>query len=690
MSADNEGTPAPSLDNNDADELPLCGICEEPYDDDSHQAKFLTCHHTFCSHCLNLLATTQQNDNPGAIKCPNCRNNTQLPARGVAGLQRNFYIDDMQYIVIKTKQKIKNSCPHHSNQPMSFFCETCTKAICRDCLVLDHDKEAGHVITNVSDVEDSHRQAFLDQLNERRNMLSQIQGNMKQLEQEMALLDAAQESTKDEVEEMIQYAHRKLEERKRELIDRTARLHNAKQNILLEKQKHVQEAMDKLNDNLTGAEQMVGNGNLNEIINMTQNLMTSAVVTQSNFDELDLGRNYLSLDSDEGKVAFERCLEHLGDITIKGVLPTMIQIDAKEASVGQKAELNVALFSPHDETIPFTADHLTAEITDPEDSKVQIVANMTEQGYTVTFTPQMSGLHKVSGLFLGQQLTLEQTDISVSSINPVLTFGKRGKGNGCLLLPWDVVVDKDGCVYVCDTGNKLVQKFTADGEFLLQFSTAVNEEKSFTVDIEMDLKKEQLFCMELLKENVGNERHIQVFNLDGEHHQTYFLQNTVNASFLAITKNKRIVLHDKAKKCLTKVDTEGTILCHMGERLCSAYMCINAYDDNIIVVDRGTSCIQIFDDGGYFKHRFGTRGTGKGQLQGPWGVATDGEYILVSEAGNHRIQVFKMDGTFVSMIESHDDPIMEPRGLAVSNDGHVYMVEHDTHCIKKYKYRDMP
>ena len=504
----------------------------------------------------------------------------------------------MQDLVVKTKKQIRNRCPLHNSQPMSLICETCTKAICRDCLVLGHDKEAGHVITNVSDVERSHRQALLDGLNTRHNTLTQIKGNMKQLEQELTLLDASKETTRKEVEELIQYGHWNLEERKRELIESTEHLYNAKQNILLNKQKPIQESINILRDSINEVEKLVEYGNLNEIIEMTQNLTNSAEGTQANFDELDLGRNYISLDSNEGDVDFLKGLNHLGCISIKGVLPKNIHMKHKEAHVGEKTEIKLELFSDHGGRVPLMDGHLTAEIRDPENSEIENIVDMTDNGYTVTFIPQMSGLHKVSTLFLGQQLTLEQTNISVSSNNPVLTFGKQGRGNGTFQTPWTIAIDKDGYVYVCDSGNKWIQKFTADGDFICQFNPAFLDKDAVTIHMAMDLQKEHLFCMELLNEEncKVNYRNIQVFDLNGELKCTHRLQNTLNTPVLVITKDGHIVLADKARKCLTKLDTEGTILWHIRKKLRRAYMCINAIDNSITVADRSSSSIIIFDD----------------------------------------------------------------------------------------------
>ena len=106
-------------------------------------------------------------------------------------------------------------------------------------------------------------------------------------------------------------------------------------------------------------------------------------------------------------------------------------------------------------------------------------------------------------------------------------------------------------------------------------------------------------------------------------------------------------------------------------------------DGNIIVPDGNSNCVNIFSSDGSVKQRFGIRGRQKGQLRDPYGVATDGEYILVCETFIGRIQVFDMDGTFVYMIESGGDHLSLPHGLAVSNDGHVYVADTSHHCIKK-------
>ena len=689
MASWNQGTPTERVDSIVPTEFITCSICEELYDDSNHQAKFLTCYHTFCSHCLTEHSKRQ--DNLGYIPCPNCRYHTPIPQDGVAGLQRNFYIDGVKEITKKIEQQIEDSCRKHRNQPMSFFCETCKQAICRDCTVLGHTKADGHVISEISDAEVVHRQVLLDHINSDLVSLSQIQSSMKQLELEMALLTAAKETIKEEVEQFIQLAHKKLEERQNQLMQSNEEQFNAMQNNLLGKQQPLQQVIDMLTKNIKRAEKLLKNGTLNEVIAINQTLMSNAKDVLSDFAKLNLGKNHITFNSDKGIDTFDKNLSELAEINVEGFLPGTFEVKCANATAGLKAEMQVKLFSHQGEQVPSTSNHFTIKITDSKDTNITSVLTTTEQGYTVTFTPQMSGPHKVSGMFLGQQLINEQKQISVSSNNPVLTFGVKGNGNGTISRPWGIAIDNNNCLYVADSDNRLIQKFTAEGEFLNQISLPVDDNYYTTLDMALDLNKELLFCMRILVEDnsFSDGNNILAFNLKGDLQYTYIARNVSNAPFIAMNTRGEFIVSDLTKHCLSKLDKKGDFLSHIGNLKYPGYITITD-DDSIIVPDKDADCVYIFNPDGTIKHKFGTSGTGKGQLKQPLGIANDGEYILVCEELNNRIQVFKHDGTIVSIIESSNDPLFFPSGLAVTKDGHVYVVDTMHHCIKKFRYKDLP
>src|SRR5437667_7282583 len=53
----------------------------------------------------------------------------------------------------------------------------------------------------------------------------------------------------------------------------------------------------------------------------------------------------------------------------------------------------------------------------------------------------------------------------------VLQWGGSGSGQGQFDFPSGVAVDAVGDVYVCDTGNRRIQKFTTDGAFITAWGT---------------------------------------------------------------------------------------------------------------------------------------------------------------------------------------------------------------------------
>ena len=228
----------------DPNELLNCGICGKPYDDENHEAKFLSCHHTFCSRCLTELSKSQ--DNPGAIPCSNCHHLTQLPVSGVSGLQRNFYVDNMKEMSKGAMQHGRDICYKHNNQLKLFFCETCKWAICLDCTVVGHKEAAGHIIKDISDAEVVHRQALLRQMDNWRSILSLVQGNMDKLDQEILRLASVKETNRVNIEEIIQHMHTQADKRKQQLMEANEFVFCVAENDVLSIRKTRQGATDMI------------------------------------------------------------------------------------------------------------------------------------------------------------------------------------------------------------------------------------------------------------------------------------------------------------------------------------------------------------------------------------------------------------------------------------------------------------
>ena len=92
-------------------------------------------------------------------------------------------------------------------------------------------------------------------------------------------------------------------------------------------------------------------------------------------------------------------------------------------------------------------------------------------------------------------------------------------------------------------------------------------------------------------------------------------------------------------------------------------------DDGLVIFsERSGNCITVLDEEGKIIKSFGSKGSGRGQLQCPQGVAiTSKGTILVSDGGNHRIQEFTMEGNCISCVDNKGNGPLQfsyPRGIA--------------------------
>jgi len=87
----------------------------------------------------------------------------------------------------------------------------------------------------------------------------------------------------------------------------------------------------------------------------------------------------------------------------------------------------------------------------------------------------------------------------------------------------------------------------------------------------------------------------------------------------------------------------------------------------------------------------GKKGNGPGQFNNPRGVVLDPQtgHLVVSEFNNHRIQVIGDDGSHIRFIGNgkgqQDGQFRYPWGLALSNEGDLFVCDHNNQRIERFK-----
>ena len=110
--------------------------------------------------------------------------------------------------------------------------------------------------------------------------------------------------------------------------------------------------------------------------------------------------------------------------------------------------------------------------------------------------------------------------------------------------------------------------------------------------------------------------------------------------------------------------------------------------DNIYVADTGNHRIQKFNTSGTFVTKWGTNGTGDGQLDTPWGVSVDGlGDVYVADTNNNRIQKFSPTGTFISSCGTSgtgNGQFSGPQDVGADSTGNFYVADTGNDRVQKF------
>ncbi|UCF90056.1 MAG: NHL repeat-containing protein [Desulfobacterales bacterium] len=110
------------------------------------------------------------------------------------------------------------------------------------------------------------------------------------------------------------------------------------------------------------------------------------------------------------------------------------------------------------------------------------------------------------------------------------------------------------------------------------------------------------------------------------------------------------------------------------------------------LVDGVNNRIIVLDSAGGWKLAFGTQGKGQGEFEYPLGIdISDEGRVFIADSGNHRIQVFDLNGQFLYKFEIGAGPGEKPPDpvdvLVSKLKGYIYVSDNDNHKIRVYDQR---
>jgi len=230
-------------------------------------------------------------------------------------------------------------------------------------------------------------------------------------------------------------------------------------------------------------------------------------------------------------------------------------------------------------------------------------------------------------------------------------FGSQGSAPGQFQSPRGIKVGPDGFIYVADSGNHRIQKFTTGGQFVAAWG------QPSTIETEAGVP--------------------QGFNEPWD---------------VAVAPGGDIYVADTWNHRIQRLDAEGRTVFSWG--LFGQYgpgdvagqsafygprgLAIGP-EGRVYVADTGNKRVQVFEPDGRFAFQWGGGGVLEGYLEEPVGIAFGpGDEIYVADTWNQRVQVFDKNGTTLRQwpIAGWDTGLPDEKPyLAVDAQGYVYVTD---------------
>jgi DNA-binding beta-propeller fold protein YncE len=221
-------------------------------------------------------------------------------------------------------------------------------------------------------------------------------------------------------------------------------------------------------------------------------------------------------------------------------------------------------------------------------------------------------------------------------------------GDGVPDVPSGIAVDSSDNVYITKKATDTILKFAADGTFLGELSSHGNTDGKLDDPAALDIGPD------------GN-------------------------LYVADTTNQRI----------QKLDTSGGYLAQWGSLGSGdgfvndpSGIAVDPASGNVYVADTGNNRIEEFTAGGLFVRKWGQYGNEDGNFKSPKGLAIDGSgHVWVADSANNRIQEFSSTGTFIARFGSSgsaDQNMSAPSDVGFDDEGTLWVVDKGHNRIQRF------
>ena len=624
----------------------MCPLCLDIY----REPKKLPCDHVYCKECLKSLAEVTAN---ATISCPECRSITQPLYNDVSNFPTAFRVNRLieayhQVDSAKSPPPVPavrkppprpptkdTNCKHHTTQPLVFYCESCQKSLCPDCVLMTQE-HASHKYGFFKEVAPKYRQNLLSEYANVKTQEIAISASLKEVVdaenavvshegrcqsdidrafgEMFAALEACKLAMKDEATVHYRSLATTFESQKQELERAEGELKKISSSVIASVQDDDQHFMEKVESIMT---------RIKHLSKRFANIPTKGTEPQL------LTAQAVSMDI---VVRYFKTLCSLHNLACPKTCRMEESISDHEMCVDRRDTFTLTIHDTADNPCNGGKNNVEVDLVNLEGSCTMGAAeSISMSRVKLSVSPERRGQHKLNVKVNGAHITNSPFTVFVNMSpkqlsQPITSITGLNNPTG--------LIYSQGKVMATEKGRNRIVKI--DSQCRLKELIHLVDVTELTEDLNLDLYA-----------TTTMDHKVHKLSRSGKIIKTVGHYGKKNAEF-NFPNGLRV------------------------SRSCELYVC-----------DSGNNRIQVFDLDLKFKRSFGKKGSGKGHFDFPSDVAFDSSgFIYVADNGNSRIQVFTPSERHALMISSQKDSSIkfDPVRLLMHKD-YIYVTDYFNHYI---------
>ena len=564
----------------------------------------------------------------------------------------------------------------HESELLTSFCRQCKVCICDKCRQSRHNHH-----TTV----DIHRAA-----EEHKVDIEQIVGEMKR---EIAYHTERVEITKEslrrcreriatarsKVVKCVQELIRLLHEHEKTMITSLDAIDGKEQREHAAQLDHFEISRNQLQEHVELCESILQRNRSAEIL-QAQNVLIGRSKGLLNAEKVNI--------YNPPHVRYEKCKEQVenvrsavpkvGQIVVSKTDPLQSVAEGKafhEGDVGSDATFIVKTKDAGGDQCYDKKDKVYITIRPPTgEERYGRMGAVNENGeYEIIYTPDCIGQYEVMIVVNGDPLAGSPWRVHVTShrYKPIFSFGSYGKGRGQLKCPCSIAVTED---YVAVADIKRVQLFDTDGTYLREIgANKVPLSVAFITSCELIVVASET----IFRFNARRDKSVRKVT------NKYL---TLPRHLTITRRYKRMVVCDEGDRTVKVLSSDGVqLLLTISDPDRRLPRCAVCHQNRFFVSYIDVNNVYVFNDNGVFLYSIGTSETGDELLNSPVSLAVDRFNNLVVCDQKAGLQIFTLDGKFLSKIERVHTGFNSPNSVAISSDGQLFVTDKNENCVHVFK-----